>query len=98
MRVISTVGPVWQDGLHGETELLESCYRCCFQLALENDITSLAFPAISTGVYAYPKLAAAKIALSVMKEFEAQLETIVACCFNSADVKLYRDVLAGPGT
>jgi O-acetyl-ADP-ribose deacetylase len=93
--VISTVGPVWQGGKHGEAELLESCYRCCFQLALENDIRSLAFPAISTGVYAYPKPAAAKIALAVMKEHEAQLESILACCFSSVDIKLYQDVLAG---
>ena len=92
--VISTVGPVWQGGMHGEAELLESCYRCCFQLALANGITSLAFPAISTGVYAYPKLAAAKIALAVMREHETQVESILACCFSFDDIKLYQGVLA----
>src|SRR4051812_20863583 len=52
--VIHTVGPVWRDGLHKEPELLESCYRSCFRLARENGIRTIAFPAISCGVYGYP--------------------------------------------
>ncbi len=94
MRVISTVGPIWQGGTHGEPDLLESCYRSCCQLALENEITSLAFPAISTGIYAYPKPAAAEIALGVMQEYETRLMKLYACCFSADDVKLYQNVLA----
>jgi O-acetyl-ADP-ribose deacetylase len=92
--VISTVGPIWQGGKHGEAELLELCYRSCFQLALENAFASLAFPAISTGIYAYPKPAAATIALRVMKDYEAQFANIYACCFSFDDVALYHEVFA----
>jgi len=92
--VISTVGPIWQGGALGEPELLENCYQSCCQLALENNITSLAFPAISTGIYAYPKVAAAKIALGVMKEYEVRMANIYACCCSADDVNLYQDILA----
>lgn len=62
-HVIHTVGPVWQGGDRGEPELLASCYRRCFAIAARNGICSIAFPAISTGVYRYPVEAAAKIAV-----------------------------------
>jgi len=91
--VIHTVGPVWQGGGRGEATLLESCYRNSFALALEQGIRSIAFPAISTGVYAYPKDQAAETAVSVMREFEARFDRIIACCFSAEDVKLYRSVL-----
>lgn len=91
--VIHTVGPVWQGGGRGEATLLESCYRNSFALALEQGIRSIAFPAISTGVYAYPKDQAAETAVSVMREFEARFDSIIACCFSAEDVKLYRSVL-----
>ncbi len=90
--VISTVGPIWQDGLQGEHELLASCYHNSFLLALENNVESLAFPAISTGVYGFPKPQAAKIALSVMKQYEESLRQIVVCCFSTDDLKLYQQV------
>jgi len=93
--VISTVGPVWAGGMKAEPEMLESCYRACFQLAIENKIETMAFPAISTGVYGYPKQAAARIAFTVMKEYEIQLEEIYACCFSSDDLALQQAVLAG---
>ncbi len=62
--VIHTVGPVWYDGTHGEPELLASCYRRSIEVALENGVRTIAFPAISCGVYGYPVGAAAGIAVS----------------------------------
>lgn len=92
--VISTVGPVWRGGEEGEPELLESCYRSCFQIALNNGVHTIAFPAISTGVYGYPKEAATRIAVRVMREYEPRFEEIVACCFSDGDAAVYRRVLA----
>ena len=95
--VIHTVGPVWKGGDHYEAKLLESCYRNSFEIALENEVRSIAFPAISTGVYGYPKQAATEIAISVMREYEDFLERIIACCFSEADAEIYREVLEGDG-
>ena len=91
--IIHTVGPVWHGGSRGEPELLESCYRNCFVLALEQDVQSIAFPAISTGVYGYPKVAATLIAIRIMRRYEMQLNEIIACCFSSADEQLYQQHL-----
>lgn len=91
--VISTVGPVWHGGNSGEAGLLESCYRQSLQLAIDNDIDTIAFPAISTGIYGYPKVAATAIALSVMKEYEDKFAEIIACCFAAEDVDLYKQQL-----
>lgn len=93
--VIHTVGPVWQGGDAGEPELLRACYRNSLVLALQRDARSIAFPAISTGVYGYPKQPAAQIALQEMKAFESRFDTIIACCFSEADAELYRRVMAG---
>ena len=65
--VIHTVGPVWRGGDHGEAELLASCYRRCIELAASEGITSLAFPAISCGVYAYPPELATQLAVSTLE-------------------------------
>jgi len=92
--VISTVGPVWRGGNHGEAALLESCYRNSLSLALEHQVRTIAFPAISTGVYGYPKEKAARIAVGVMRECEDRFERIVACCFSAPDADLYRRLLA----
>ena len=92
-RVIHTVGPVWQGGRHYEPALLQACYRNSLELALENDVRSIAFPAISTGVYGYPKEQAAQIAIAGMLAFEDRFERIIACCFSEADAELYREVL-----
>lgn len=91
--IIHTVGPVWHGGDRGESDLLESCYRNSFILALENEVRSIAFPAISTGVYGYPKAKAAAIAVDVMQQYDAQLDEIIACCFSVADERLYKQYL-----
>jgi O-acetyl-ADP-ribose deacetylase (regulator of RNase III) len=90
--VIHTVGPVWHGGQHTEPELLRRCYLTSFRLAREHQIRTIAFPGISTGVYAYPKEAAARIALTVMREEEANFERIIACCFSAGDVEIYKNV------
>jgi len=91
--VVHTVGPVWRGGSHREAELLESCYRSCCLLALEHGVQTIAFPAISTGVYGYPKDQAVNIAVSVMKAFEPRFQRIIACCFSDEDVRLYESAL-----
>lgn len=93
--VIHTVGPVWQGGKSGEPALLESCYRRCFQLALGRGLGTIAFPAISTGVFAYPRDEAALLATSMMREFDDQFPEIVACCFSEQDATIYRNSLEG---
>ncbi len=92
--VIHTVGPVWHGGDRGEPELLASCYRNSLELALEHGVRRIAFPAISTGVYGYPKDQAAAIAVHVMREYEDRFDEIIACCFNAADLALYELLLA----
>jgi len=93
--IIHTVGPVWHGGDRGEPELLASCYRNSLALAKQNGARAIAFPSISTGVYGYPKDAAARIAVGVMREFEKDFDEIIACCFNAADKALYDRLLAG---
>jgi O-acetyl-ADP-ribose deacetylase (regulator of RNase III) len=90
--VIHTVGPVWKGGGKGEPELLESCYRNSFELALRHNVRSIAFPSISTGVYGYPKKSAAEIALRVMAEHEPDFERVIACCFSDEDRAIYESV------
>lgn len=92
--VIHTVGPVWKGGQHGEAELLGSCYKNALELALAYDIKSVAFPAISTGVFGYPKEEAATIAIGAMRAREALLDRIIVCCFNSSDAEHYHRTLA----
>jgi len=93
-RVIHTVGPVWHGGGRGEARLLASCYSACFELALADDVRSIAFPCISTGVYGYPREQAAAIALAAMRTYENRFERIIACCFGEEDAGYYRRGLA----
>jgi len=93
--VIHTVGPIWQGGHQGESGILASCYQKSLDLALKYKFSSIAFPAISTGVYGYPKRAAAEIALTILMGYEAQFIKLIACCHNSEDVDIYRRVLEG---
>lgn len=90
--VIHTVGPVWHGGHQGEAEILANCYRRAFDLALQHGVTSIAFPAISTGVYGYPKPDAARIAVRIMTENDSRFDKIIACCHSVEDVALYKAV------
>jgi O-acetyl-ADP-ribose deacetylase (regulator of RNase III) len=91
--VIHTVGPVWYGGNQGEAQLLASCYHRTLELALENGVRTIAFPAISTGAYGYPKPQAAQIALEVMGRYSDRFDAIIACCRSDEDCELYRDSL-----
>jgi len=94
--VIHTVGPVWQGGNSHEAELLSNCYRRCMDLAQEKNISSIAFPAISCGVYGYPVVQAAAIAVSVLLEYSAgtSIETIYCVCFGDEIFNTYQSTLA----
>jgi len=92
--VIHAVGPVWRGGNSSEAALLSKTYATAFRLASEaGDVRSIAFPAISTGVYRFPKLEASRIALTAMLEREADFERIVACLYDEESAALYRSVL-----
>ena len=95
--VIHTVGPVWQGGAQGEPELLASCYRESLALALAHGAASIAFPAISCGVYGYPLEQATRIAVRECAQFAAagpKIEKIVFACFSAQMLALYRAELA----
>jgi len=89
--VVHTVGPVWKGGNSGEPKLLRLCYENAFLLARKKQAASIAFPAISTGVYGYPKRAAAQIALEAMLEAEG-FDKIIACCYSEEDTELYSEL------
>lgn len=96
-HVIHTVGPVWHGGGRGEAELLASCYRESLRLAEEAGLETVAFPAISTGVYGYPKEAACEVAVSAVSDWLTAHDhprQVVFCCFGAADAELYRRRLA----
>ncbi len=92
--IIHTVGPVWQGGNADEARLLASCYRASIQLAEQNSITSIAFPAISCGVYGYPIEQAADIAISTvqqtLKKRGSRLERVVMVCFDETILAVYQ--------
>ncbi|HEY8208607.1 MAG TPA: O-acetyl-ADP-ribose deacetylase [Myxococcaceae bacterium] len=93
--VIHAVGPVWRGGNHREAELLASAYRSSFEAARQDrSIHSIAFPAISTGVYRFPKDLAAEIALKAMIAAEGDFERIIACVFDQESMALYGTTLA----
>ena len=95
--VIHTVGPVWSGGNRGEPELLASCYRACFELARAKGVKSLAFPAISCGVYGYPITDAARVAVRETRAALAGLaglERVVFSCFTQNVFSAYEHALA----
>lgn len=94
--VIHTVGPVWRGGTRGESDLLASCYRRSLEIADSRRLASIAFPAISTGIYGYPLDEAAQIAVETAKEFmknAKSLEEIIFCCFAAQDHEIYRKLI-----
>ncbi len=94
--VIHTVGPVWRDGKHGEYDLLASCYRNVLRLALQYDLNTVAFPAISTGAYRFPPARAAEIALRETVKFinrHSAIKKIFFVCFSPAIFQAYKNAL-----
>ena len=92
--VIHTVGPIWHGGNHNEDFLLSNCYRNSLKLASENNIKTIAFPAISTGVYGFPHERAAKIAINEVKkvlEENGSFEKVIFVCFDDFTYTIYND-------
>ena len=95
-NVIHTVGPVWKGGNLGEPELLKSCYKSALKLCLENNVLTVAFPAISTGIYGYPKKEACKIAIKTVYNFlvdpdSTRIKKVVFCCFDKPTLDIYKN-------
>ncbi|QQO22880.1 O-acetyl-ADP-ribose deacetylase [Bradyrhizobium diazoefficiens] len=100
-HVIHAVGPVWHGGTRGETEALRSCYRRALELSQANGLTSLAFSAISTGVYRFPTDQAAKIAICATIEglpAAPLVAQVIFCCFSETSAALHADALARYGS
>ena len=99
-HVIHAVGPVWRDGGQGEAGLLASCYRRAIELCQANNLASVAFPAISTGVYHFPPDRAAPIAVAAVAEALATaplLTRIIFCCFSDGNARLHAQAIAEHG-
>ena len=93
--VIHTVGPIWNGGNYNEDELLASCYRNSLKLAVDNKITTIAFPAISTGVYHFPLERATKIAITEVKKFLSKngiIQKVVFVCFDDDALNVYKKI------
>lgn len=94
--IIHTVGPVWNNGTENEPDLLASCYKTSLELAVQQEIKSIAFPAISTGAYRFPFNLAAKIAYETITQFLAihnSIERVYLVCFSEKDVKQFKKVV-----
>lgn len=94
--VFHAVGPVWNGGSHGEDALLASCYRRCLELARERSVRSIAFPAISTGVYRFPPERAADLAIRTVREHVADsgVSLVQFVCFGAETLAIYSRLLA----
>jgi O-acetyl-ADP-ribose deacetylase len=98
--VVHTVGPVYRDGRRGEPDLLRSCYVKSLELAKENGVKTIAFPAISTGVYGYPKIDAARVVVNAVKEFIERDRWFEEICFvlhSEEDFELYENAFKQQG-
>ena len=93
--IVHTVGPVWHGGDGGEPALLTSCYRRSIEVARDAGAASIAFPAVSTGIFGYPARAAAEIAVATVRAYESELDLIRLVGFDEATFITYRDLLAG---
>jgi O-acetyl-ADP-ribose deacetylase (regulator of RNase III) len=91
-KIIHTVGPVWNGGHRDEEDLLRKAYSNSFELAVRAGLRTIAFPAISTGVYRYPKGPAARIALGTGKQYENHFDEIRFVCFSDEDLQTYLSV------
>jgi O-acetyl-ADP-ribose deacetylase (regulator of RNase III) len=94
--IIHTVGPVWQGGNNNEDVLLANCYKNSLTLAVENGIKTIAFPAISTGIYSFPLERATKIAIAEVKKFlnkNDSIEKIIFVCFDEKTYAVYEKAL-----
>jgi O-acetyl-ADP-ribose deacetylase (regulator of RNase III) len=94
--VIHTVGPVWRGGGEGEAEQLASCYRRCLEIADEIGARSVAFPAISTGIYGFPRAQAAEIAVDTLRSTATDVERVLLVAFDDETLALYRRRLERP--
>ena len=96
--IFHAVGPVWRGGNHNEDELLASCYRRSLELAREHRVRSIAFPAISTGIYGFPPRRAAEIALRTVRAHAGQngVERVEFVCFDDATLDIYERLLITP--
>lgn len=95
--VIHTVGPVWHGGNNNEEELLTSCYRSSLLLAEKNDIKTIAFPSISTGIYSFPIERACRIAVKTVYDFlsgNESIEKVIFVCFSDGDLEIYNEVVS----
>ncbi len=94
--VIHTVGPIWRGGIQNEAKLLASCYKNSLNLAIENGIKTIAFPAISTGIYGYPLNDATKITVDVTIEFlknNQSIEKVIFTCFDEKTYQVYQKLI-----
>jgi O-acetyl-ADP-ribose deacetylase (regulator of RNase III) len=95
--VIHTVGPVWSGGGRKEDQLLASCYRSSLNLAVKNNLRSIAFPCISTGVYGFPFERAAKIAINTVDDFlqnDKSIDKVIFVCFGSDAYRIYNELVS----
>ncbi|HZD47113.1 MAG TPA: O-acetyl-ADP-ribose deacetylase [Silvibacterium sp.] len=93
--IFHAVGPVWRGGEHGEDDLLAGCYRRCLELAREHRVKSIAFPAISTGIYGFPAQRAARIAVETVRSHaeSSEIEVVKFACFDSNTYSIYLALL-----
>ena len=93
--VIHTVGPVWNGDKEEKKNLLAACYQNSLELAVENNIKTIAFPGISTGIYHFPKDKAAEIAIKIVLNFDkiSEIEKVIFVCFDDENYALYEDLL-----
>ena len=95
-HIIHTVGPVWNGGKNNEDKLLANCYKNSLQLAIENGIKTIAFPAISTGLYRFPLERATEIAITEVKKFlekNESIEKVIFVCFDKENYEVYKNIL-----